>query len=235
MRKLLAPGLLLLAGCASAPAQPPHPYFATGPLQGSLEQGLYHDHRGWFGIRSPIAPEDPSYPYMSLGEEYHDNLSYVSFIPLDHPGEYYRAYMEDFPAAGHVVPEMDQVADSAMRFFGKQLVQARVEPLHLVEERPWRAGATTGVLRLYTERTPIGALTQDTRFLGEDYTAYILMYVTEDHGKVAMLWAEWPVGCAVCVPVPPGPATQSQDPIDQALAADARSGPFLDSFRYGAN
>jgi hypothetical protein len=235
VRLLVASCLLLLAGCASAPAQAPHPYFATGPLKGHLEQGLYHDQRGWYGIQSPIAPDDPGYPYMSLGEEYHDNLSYASFIPLDHPGEYYRAYVEDFPAAGHVVPDMHVVADSAMRFFGRQLVQTRVEPLDMVEERSWQAGATAGVLRLYTERTPVSALTQDTRFMGEDYTAYILVYVTQDHGKVAMLWAEWPVDCKICQPVPPGPATESQDPIDRALAADARSKPFLDSFRYGAD
>ena len=226
--------LLLLTGCASTPVAPPHPYYATGPLQGRLEQGIYHDMRGWFGIASPISPSDPTYTYMSVGEEYHPTIGYVSFIPLDKPGEYYRAYMEDFPASGHVVPDMGQVADGAMRFFGKQLVQARVEPLHLVEERPWHAGATTGLLRLYTQRVPTEVLLGNLG-MAEDYTAYILMYVTAEQGKVAMLWAEWPVGCSVCRPVPAGPATASSDPIDQALAADARSGAFLGSFRYGAD
>jgi len=203
-------------------------------MQGKLDHGLYHDLRGWFSIETPLAPEDPGYPALALSEEYHDNISYVSFIPLDHPGEYYRSYMEDFTASGHVVPDMHQVADSAMRVFGKQLVQSRVEPLRLIEEKPWSAGPTSGLIRLYTQRVPTEALLGNLG-MAEDYTAYILMYVTAQHGKVGMLWAEWPVGCSVCRPVPAGPATTSTDSIDQALAADARSAPFLGSFRYSAD
>jgi hypothetical protein len=129
---------------------------------------------------------------------------------------------------------MDQVADSAIKVFGTPLVKERNEPLRLVAERPWQVGATTGLLRLYTERTPSEPLMQNLG-MAEDYTAYILMYVTAQKGKVAVLWAEWPVGCSVCAPTLPGPATASTDPIDQALAVNGRSKPFMDSFHYHAD
>jgi hypothetical protein len=156
----------------------------------------------------------------------------VSFLPTHAPGEYYRAYVEDFYGSNHPVPSMSTVADSAMKLFGKQLVQARLEPMRLIEEKPWTAGVTQGLLRLYKERVSMEDLLADLG-MAEDYTAYILMYVTSDHGKVAVLWAEWPMGCKPCTPFPPGPAAKGDDPIDQALATDGRSGAFMASFRFG--
>lgn len=202
-----------------------------GPLQGQLKNGIYSDRRGWFAVTVPVLPTDPGYGAMGLDEEYPDNISYVTFIPSQSPGEFYYAYVEDFYASNHPVPSMDQVADSAIKVFGIPMVKQRTEPLRLVEEKPWAAGATTGLLRLYTERTPSELLMQNLG-MAEDYTAYILMYVTAQKGKVAMLWVEWPVACSVCTPVAPGPATGSTDPIDKALAANGRSKPFLDSFHY---
>ena len=231
VRLLRASGLLLLSACAGAP---PAPMLPNGPLQGRLEAGIYHDMRGWFSIATPISPVDPGYATLAVTEQYQATVSFVSFLPTQAPGEYYRAYMEDFYAGGHVVPAMTTVADSAMKLFGKQLMLARTEPVRLIEERSWNAGATSGVLRLYTERSPIEPLLANLG-MAEDYTAYILMYVTSDRGKVAVLWAEWPMDCKPCTPFPRGPATQSDDPIDQALAADGRAAPFMASFHFGKN
>jgi hypothetical protein len=230
MKALRLAGLsLLLSACAGAP---PAPILPNGPLQGRLEAGIYHDKRGWFGVATPISPADPGYATLAVTEQYEPAISFVSFLPTQAPGEYYRAYMEDFYAGGHVVPAMSTIADSAMKLFGKQLMQARAEPMRLVEEKPWNAGATSGLLRLYTERAPIEPLLANLG-MAEDYTAYILMYVTEDKGKVAVLWTEWPMDCKLCAPIPPGPAAKGDDPIDQALATDGRGGPFMASFRFG--
>ena len=232
MKHLVAIALgLLVAGCATAPAPAPMPVMIKGPLQGQLKDGVYRDRAAWFEVSAPVLPTDPNYTAMGLDEEYPEHVSYVSFIPSRSPGEFYHAYVEDFFASDHPVPSMDQVADSAMKVFGTPMVKQRTEPLHLVEERYWRTSTTTGLLRLYTERTPSEMLMQNLG-MAEDYTAYILMYVTAQKGKVAVLWAEWPVGCLVCAPLVPGPATASTDPIDQALAANGRSKPFMDSFRF---
>ena len=232
MKHLAAIGLILsLASCATGPASAPMPILLKGPLQGQLKDGVYRDRTGWFEVTTPIPPSDPGYAAMGLDEEYTENVSYVSFIPSRSPGEFYHAYVEDFFASSHPVPSMDEVADSAMKVFGTPMVKQRTEPLHLVEERYWRTATTTGLIRLYTERTPAELLMQNLG-MAEDYTAYILMYVTAQKGKVAVLWAEWPVGCTVCAPLQPGPAATRADPIDQALAADGRSQPFMDSFHF---
>jgi hypothetical protein len=186
----------------------------------------------WFGVETPVPPADPAYPKLSVDEEYQPNISYVSFIPTTALGEYYRVYVEDFWAGNHPVPAFDQVADSAMAFFGKEIAANRSEPIQFQTERAWHAGTTQGLLRLYTERTPMEPLLSNLA-MGEDYTAYILEYVTADHGKVAVLWMEWPVGCKYCTPVQPGPATNSEDPLDKAVAANGRASAFIDSFRYG--
>jgi hypothetical protein len=225
-------GLVLLAGCAAAPAPPMGPILAKGPLHGRLDQGIYHDMHDWFGVATPVAPADPAYRALNVDEEYQPNISYVSFIPSNAPGEYYRVYVEDFWSGNHPVTGYDQIADSAMSFFGKEVAQSRSEPIQFVEERSWHAGTTQGLLRLYTERTPIEPLLADLA-MAEDYTAYILIYVTADQGKVAVLWMEWPMDCKYCLPLPPGPAATSDDPLDKALAADGRATAFMDSFRYG--
>jgi hypothetical protein len=203
-------------------------------MQGRLVTGVFRDKRSWFEVSTPIPPGDPDYSAINVDEEYVDNISYVSFVLLSSPGEYYRAYMEDFYGGNHPVPSMDQVADSAMKVFAPEVVKQRTEPMQFVEERPWHAGKTTGLLRLYTERTPTELLMQNLG-MAEDYTAYILLYVTADHGKVAILWVEWPMDCKVCVPLVPGTATTSDDLIDKAFAANGRAGTFMDSFRYDAD
>lgn len=230
----LAALALLAAGCATTPVSTPVPILLKGPLEGQLKDGVYHDKRDWFEVASPIPSADPAYAAMGLDEEHTDKASYVSFILPQSPGELYQVYVEDFYASSHLVPSMDEVADSAIKVFGTPVVKQRSEPLRLVEEKPWVAGATTGLLRLYTERTPSELLMQNLG-MAEDYTAYILMYVTARKGKVAVLWAEWPMGCSVCRPPVPGPATSSTDPIDAALAANGRSKLFMDSFHYHAD
>ncbi|HEX7965758.1 MAG TPA: hypothetical protein VF651_08580 [Gammaproteobacteria bacterium] len=226
---------LLLAGCAGAPAPAQGPVLVKGVLYGHLDKGRYHDMRDWFGVTTPVAPLDPAYRNLSLTEEYHPNLSYASFMPLDRPGEYYRAYVEEFSSDGRSTPDIGRVADGAMRFFARQMVAARGEPMQLVEERPWHTGATQGLLRLYTERTPMTTLTQDPQWMAEDYTAYILMYTAAREGKVAVLWMEWPVGCKACTAPPPGPPATGDDAIDKALSVDGRAAAFLDSFRFGGD
>ena len=226
--------MLLLSGCASAPAPAPGPVLPKGPLHGRLENGVYHDMRGWFGVATPVPPGDPVYPNLAVNEEYDPNISYVSFIITTAPGEYYRAYVEDFYGGNHPVTGLAQISDSAMKLFGKGVMLSRTEPLRLVEEKPWKTGGTSGLLRLYTERAPLAPMLTDLG-LAEDYTAYILMYASEDHGKVAILWMEWPMDCKPCIPFPAGPPTTSDDPIDKALAADGRSGTFMASFHYGTD
>ena len=68
--------------------------------------------------------------------------------------------------------------------------------------------------------------------MAEDYTAYILVYVTSQKGKVAVLWMEWPMDCKPCAPLLPGPAAANDDPVDKALAANGRASAFMDSFRF---
>jgi hypothetical protein len=223
---------MLLAGCAAAPVSAPGPILPKGPLHGRLEQGIYHDMHDWFGVGTPVAPTEPGYGTLSLDEEYQPNISYVSFIPTDAPGEFYRVYVEDFWASNHPVTGYDQIADSAMAFFGKQVTESRSEPIQLIDERPWHTATTSGLLRFYTERAPIEPLLNNLA-MAEDYTAYILVYVTADKGKVAVLWMEWPVDCKYCAPVTPGPATTLADPVDKAFVANARVGTFMGSFRYG--
>ena len=222
--------LLLLTGCASTPE--PGPMLPKGPLHGRLEAGSYHDMRGWFSIATPVRSGDPAYRYLAVNEEYETNISFVSFIPTASPGEFYRSYVEDFYGGNHPVTDMHQIADSAMKLFGRGVVQDRTEPMRLVEERPWRVDASEGLLRLYTERTPTEYLLANLG-MAEDYTAYILMYVGADHGKVAMLWMEWPEDCKPCIPLQPGPATAGPDPIDKALADNGRAASFMASFHFG--
>lgn len=231
-RFLLGALLLTLAACAGT--APPQPLVIGKPLQGRLEQGIYHDPRNWFGIATPIGPDDPHYGGLTIEEQTGPNISFVAFALANAPGEYYRAYMEDFAASHHPVPDMDTLADSAMKYFGTPLMQKRFEPVQLIAQKPWQAGPTGGVLRLYTERAPAEALMQNLG-MAEDYTAYILMYVATVNGKVAVLWIEWPDGCKVCTPPVAGPPAADDDPIDRALAANGRSGKFLDSFHYGPN
>lgn len=230
MRSLAAILLLLgLASCAQAPVG--SPILADGPLQGRLRAGVYQDKNDWFSVATPLAADDPGYPQLRVSENYVSHISLVDFELLTSPGEYYRAYVEDFYATNHPVPTFDQVADQAMQVFSSVITQQRLEPIRLVYEKPWQAGATTGLLRLYTERTPSQLLMQNLG-MAEDYTAYILMYVTAQKGKVAILWSEWPMDCSVCKPLVPGPAPVGDDPIDKALAANGRAKPFMDSFHY---
>lgn len=203
-----------------------------GPQHGRLEAGRYHDMRGWFGIATPLPPSDPAYRYLTVNDQYQPNISLVAFRPNRSPGEVYQAFTEDFYASNHAVPGLDEIADNAMQVFGKDEMQSRGEPVRLVEERPWRAGSTDGLLRLYTERTPTQSLFT-ALYMAEDYTAYILVFIGADHGKVAMLWMEWPEGCRPCAPLETGPATASQDSIDKALADNARAGRFMASFHFG--
>jgi hypothetical protein len=221
--------LLMLVGCTGTP---PMPQFPTGPLQGTLQHGVYHDMRNWFGVEPPIGPDDPDYPTLAVNEEYEAHISFVTFVLSRSPGEFYRAYVEDFAGGDHAVPNLDVLGDAAMNFFGKQVVEQRTEPLRFIAQRRYQAGKTYGLLRLYTERTPIEPLLANLG-MGEDYTAYILMYVTELGGKVGMVWVEWPVDCKLCTPVPRGPAATGDDQIDRALALDGRAGAFMASFRFG--
>jgi hypothetical protein len=207
---------------------------ANGSLQGRLQAGVYQDKNDWFSIATPVAPADPSYSQLSVSENYAPHVSLVSFSPSTSPGEYYRVYVEDFYASNLPVPTLQRLADSAMQLFGAGITQQRLEPMRLVAEKPWSAGATQGLLRLYTERTPIEPLLANLG-MAEDYTAYILMYVTAQQGKVAVLWSEWPMDCSVCAPLVAGPAASGDDPIGKALAADGRAGPFMDSFHYHAD
>ena len=233
MRSLAAIFLLCgLVSCAQAPVS--SPILVGGSLHGRLRAGIYQDRNDWFSIATPLAPHDPDYAQLQVSENDISHISFVDFEPLTSPGEYYRAYVEDFYATNHPVPAFDQVADQAMKVFSTGITQQRLEPIRLVYEKPWQAGSTAGLLRLYTERTPSQLLTQNLGMLrmAEDYTAYILMYVTAQKGKVAILWSEWPMDCSVCKPLVPGPAAVGDDPIDKALAANGRAKPFMDSFHY---
>jgi len=234
-------GVLILSACAAGP-EPAGPALPPGPDHGRIEQGVYHDMRGWYKIALPLHPGDEGYSSLYVEDDYPKNVSFVGFTPFYDEnrgyistyttGEYYRAYVEDFYANGHLVPELPQLADMAMVYFGKLMAQQRVEPLRLVEEKPWRMGTTSGLMRFYTQKVPMDLVVQNLG-MGDDYTAYMLVYVTSERGKAAVVWAEWPVGCAPCKPVPAGPTAATDDPIDQALAANARAGAFIASFQYG--
>jgi hypothetical protein len=232
LRDILFAGLTLglLAGCGEAPV--PTPIMDTGPLQGRIEQGSYYDKRGWFTVGLPFKPGEPEFPYIEMREEYPTNISYVSFSPLADPGEYYRVYMEDFTGGGRKMSDMDTLADAAVRFFGKQLTDARLEPMRLVKEEAWQTGGTRGIIRFYTETAPSSQVMFNLG-MDEDYTAYIVIYLTEKAGKVAVTWAEWPHDCKVCQPTPPvEDAPSTDDPIATLLAGNARAAAFIASLRY---
>ena len=220
--------LVLLAGCAAAP--PPAPALPNGPLHGRLEDGIYHDRYGWFEIAAPVAPTDPGYSAQAMDDDSQPHSDYVRFMPGQTP-EYYRAYVEDFFATNHPIRGYGEIADTAIDLLGRQATEARSEPVVRVAEKPWHTSTTSGLLRLYTQRTPLAPLLTNLG-MAEDYTAYILVYVTSQKGKVAVLWMEWPMECKLCAPLPPGPAAASDDPVDKALAADGRAGAFMDSFRF---
>lgn len=233
---------LALAACAGGAAVPAGPALPPGPDHGRIVQGVYHDQHDWFSVALPFHPGEEGYDNLHVDEGYPKNVSLVAFAPmhLDYggnipnviSGEYYRVYAEDFYANRVLVPELPQVADMAMNFFGKQLVQQRTEHLRLVEERPWQHGAIQGLMRLYTQKVPTQLVMQNLG-MAEDYTAQILLFVSTTEGKVFLVWTEWPVGCAPCRPIDAGRATQSTDPIDQALSANARAADFIASFAYG--
>jgi len=220
--------LALLAACATTP--PAAPILTAGPLQGRLEQGIYHDKYGWFEIATPVAPTDPGYAAMSVDEEIQPNVDYVSFLPTQTP-EFYRAYVEDFFAANHPITGYGGIADTAISLLGKQVTEIRSEPVQRIAEKPWHTATTDGLLRLYMQRTPLAPLLTNLG-MAEDYTAYILVYVTSQKGKVAVLWMEWPMDCKPCAPLLPGPAAASDDAVDKALAANGRASAFMDSFRF---
>jgi hypothetical protein len=220
--------LTLLAACAAAP--PAAPIISTGSLHGRLEKGVYQDQYGWFEIATPIAPTDPGYSAMSVDEEAQPNVDYVSFLPTQTP-EFYRVYVEDFFATNHPITGYGGIADTAIGLLGKQVTEARSEPVQRIAEKPWHTATTSGLLRLYTQRTPLAPLLTNLG-MAEDYTAYILVYVTSQKGKVAVLWMEWPTGCKPCAPLPPGPAAANDDAVDKALAVNGRASAFMDSFRF---
>lgn len=229
-------GLLALSACATSTAL--GPTLDSGALQGRITGSTYQDKRNWFSISVPFQRGDALYPYVHIQEVTPANISYVNFVSLANPGEYYRVYTEDFFASNHLVPDMDGVADSVLQVYGRQTVAIRNTPMKFQQEKSWKAGSTQGLIRLYTQKVPAELLSLDIMQgpgLAEDYTAYILMYVTARNGKVAMVWAEWPEDCSVCAPVPAGEtAPPGGDAIDKALALDARAKAFLDSFGYCA-
>ncbi len=229
-------GLLVLSACATSTA--PGPTLDSGVLQGRITGGTYQDKRDWFSIGVPFQQGGELYPYVHIQEVAPANISFVNFVSLANPGEYYRVYTEDFFASNHSVPDMDGVADSVLQVYGRQTVAARNTPMKFQQEKSWKAGSTQGLIRLYTQKVPAELLSLDIMQgpgLAEDYTAYILMYVTARNGKVAMVWAEWPEDCGVCAPAPAGATPPpGADAIDKALALDARAQAFFDSFAYGA-
>jgi hypothetical protein len=229
--------LMLLPACAGNP-QPTGPILTSGTLQGRIADGVYHDKRDWFSIDIPFRQGDAGYPYVQMQEVYPQNISFVNFSSLNNPGVYYRVYAEDFFASNHLVPDLDHVADAVLQVYGRQLVAARTTPMQFQQEKSWQAGTSQGLLRLYTQKVPTELLSLDLMQnpgLAEDYTAYILMYVTARNGKVAMLWAEWPEDCPICAPITAGIAPAvGADAIDKALSADVRTSAFLGSFSYSA-
>ncbi len=229
--RVAALSLLLLAGCAAPPPLTGPLVEGGGGLQGDIVDGAYHDRRHWASVALPFPPGDPRYDYVKIKEEYPHYVAFVSFLPLSNPGEYYRIYLEDFKAGGHAVPSYGDLADTAMRIFGKQLTAVRIEPIQLVAEEPWHTATTHGLMRLYTEKVPTQLLMTNLG-MAEDYTAYILLYVTVQSDKVAVLWMECPQDCSVCAPVDKGPPATGDDPVARALAQDARAQAYLDSFRY---
>lgn len=233
---ILAFCLTLMVGCAEVP-QPTGPQVISGALEGTITGDRFQDKRDWFSVTMPFKLPDLGYRYTQLQESYPQAISYAAFMSPVSPGEYYRVYAEDFFASNHKVPDMDHVADAVLQVYGRQLVAARTTPVRLQQEKPWKLGDTEGLLRFYTQKVPTELLSLDimqSPGLAEDYTAYILMYVTSRNGKVIMLWAEWPEDCGVCAPIPAGtPAPTGADAIDKALATDTRVSAFLDSFAYG--
>jgi len=234
-KPLAALTCLLLSACAEAPSN--GPTMISGPLQGSIAASTYRDKRDWFSIGIPFRKGDAVSVNVQLQEAYPaPNVSFVGFNALDNPGEFYKVYMEDLFATNHPVPDMDRVADAALQIYAPQLISSRSTSLQFQMEKPWHAGGTDGLIRFYTQKAPTEALSLDLMKgpgLAEDYTAYILMYVTARNGKVATLWAEWPEDCSVCAQLPAGAAPAAgADVIDRALAKDARVKAFFDSFSY---
>src|SRR5215469_15489221 len=177
LRAVLFTSVLGLAACAAAPTAPSGPVLPKGPEHGRIENNAYYDQRDWYSVTLPFQPGEEGYDSLSVTEEYPGHVSYAAFIPAYTAGEYYRVYLEDFYATNQPVPDLATVADMAMRFFGKELLQERLEPVRLLEEKSWDTGNTTGYLRLYTEKAPIAPLLTNLA-MAEDYTATILMYVT---------------------------------------------------------
>lgn len=226
---------VLLSACAEMPL--PGPTVVSGPLQGSITADAYRDKRNWFSVGIPFQVGGQVPAYVQVEEAAPANISFVNFMSLNAPGEYYRVFAEDFFASNHPVPDMDHLADAVLQVYGRQLLAVRGTSMDFQQEKSWKVGSSQGLMRLYTQKVPTMLLSLDimqSPGLAEDYTAYILMYVTARNGKVTMLWAEWPEDCSLCAPIPLGPAPAAgADAIDKAFVQDARVKAFFDSFDYG--
>lgn len=225
----------LLTACASQPERAAGPVLETPVLQGEIRDGVYHARGDWFQVMLPAKPDTDDYRRLQVHEEYPAYVAFAAFTPGTDPGEYYRVYAEDLFARGQTGKDLKALADSAVNLFGKQLADQRLEPLQLVQEESWSTAHTQGLMRFYTETTPMSSLSADTQALGEDYTAYIMVYTTQRDGRVFVLWAEWPHDCKLCAPPPAaGTALVGNDPIVRALAENQRAADFLDSLQIGA-
>jgi hypothetical protein len=206
-------------------------------IQGEIQEGVYRARGDWFRIAMPVHPGTDEYRTLQVHEEYPPYVAFVSFSPLTSPGEYYRAYAEDFLARGRSTDDLSAAADLAVQLFGKQLGDQRLAPLQLINEEKWETAHTRGLLRFYQEAAPLNSLTGNiltNSGLGEDYTAYIVVYTTQHAGKIVMVWAEWPHGCGFCTP-PPTAVIAGSDPLAKILAQNSRAADFINSLEFGNN
>lgn len=233
----LLAGVSVLAACSSTGAPLPGPMLESPVIQGEIQDGVYRARGDWFHIAMPLHPGSEEYRSLQVHEEYPPYVAFVSFSPLTYPGEYYRVYAEDFMAHGHPTDDLSVVADSAVQLFGRQLGDQRLAPMQLIDEENWQTPHTHGLLRFYEEAAPLNSLTGNiiaNSGLGEDYTAYILVYTTQHDGKITMVWAEWPHGCGFCTP-PPAAAIAGDDPLANILGQNSRAADFINSLEFGNN
>lgn len=231
MKRLLPALILTLAACTNVQDIPTDVVPITTPMLGSVQDGVYHAAAERFDVALPRRFDDAEYQLM-LKEEFKPNLSLVSFIPARNIAEHYYVYLEDFAGEKRTLPGLEKLADGAFNFFGKSIADSRLEPLVFVKQQPWKTRYTTGLMRLYTERVPSGFGAINLK-MSEDYEAYHLLYVTEEAGKAAILWLEWPKSCSFCRPLPTDPAQlASADPVAAAMAGNLRAAGFIDSIEF---
>jgi|GEM_PF-1746936 len=223
---LLAAGMVFLGGCAGGTLGNLIPL--PKMLKGDVRNSVYYAKGDLFSIDSPFPQGSADYTYAEVKETYRDKQALVTFHTSTAGAEYYHADVERLPESSGDSVDLDTAADDAIARIQAMQKKGGRQPFVLVKQEPWNAKYTTGLIRLYTQKVPASDVAADST--RKYFTAYNLMYVTSESGKVAAVVADWVPGAPEAGPpqhVAVGGA--NHDPVKQAFSRNARAWKFINS------